>query len=301
MIKAILVAMTCGNLIFSSGCEIESMSIENPVFNQDEIKIIKYGLNESFDIATWNIEHFPKDQSYTFPYLMQIIQMIDIDLIAVQEIDESSLFLRLIDSLEGYQGFVSSLPDYGQHMGIIYKSDMIALSNPEHLFTDDDWAFPRPPLATYVTVKDENKTVFDFILIILHLKAFDDAESKSRRQKACQQLKNYIDTYLLTAAEKDIIILGDFNDELDDPLQNNIFAIFLNDSTNYQFLTLPLTGEATYIDKFESTVDHLLITNDAKIEYNGGVTQVLKIDMEFPEYLNYISDHRPVLAQFFIF
>ncbi len=301
MLNIVLTAILIAYLFISSGCEVESIFEENQNISLNNIRINQYGSEESFDIATWNIEHFPKSRNYTIPYLIQIIRDIDIDLIAIQEIDGRSPFLSLIDSLDGYQGYVSLLPDYGLRLGIIYKSDIIAISDPEQIFTDDDWAFPRPPLVTFVTVKKENNTVFDFILIILHLKAFVDAESEGRRREACEKLKDYIDTYLLTGAEKDILILGDFNDELDDPPHDNVFQVFLDDSLNYEFLTLPIADEPTYIGNFGSSIDHLLITTDARNEYGGGLTCVLKIDEEFSHYVNYISDHRPVLTRFFIF
>jgi len=301
MIKNIVFVITIGNLIFSLGCQVESISSENLAFNNDDFQISQYGSEKTFDFATWNIEHFPKDPTFTIPYLSRIIQKIDIDMIAVQEIDKNLLFMTLADSLDGYQGYVSQLPDYGQRLGIIYKSDMISLSDPDQLFTNDDWAFPRPPLVTSVIVKEKNKIVFDFILIVLHLKAFVDAESEGRRREACEKLKKYIDTYLLNGSERDILIVGDFNDELIDPPQENVFKIFLEDSLNYQFLTLPLAAESTYIGNFRSAIDHVLITDDVRDEYQNGSTHILKIDQEFSKYVNYISDHRPVLAQFYVF
>ena len=135
----------------------------------------------------------------------------------------------------------------------------------------------------------------------MHLKAFVDKESEERRREACKKLKDYIDTYLLTGVEKDIIILGDFNDELEDPPQDNVFQNFLSDSLNYEFLELSNVAVATYIGNFESSIDHILITNNVRNEYNKGLTHVLKIDQDFSKYIDYISDHRPVLAQFFIF
>jgi endonuclease/exonuclease/phosphatase family metal-dependent hydrolase len=289
------------NLLIFPGCEVEFILDDNKDEFENNIRIEPFGSGKSFDIATWNIEHFPKNQDFTIPYLFRIISDIDIDLIAIQEIDDKNLFMGLVDSLDGYQGFVSQLPAYGQRLGIIYKSEIISISDPKQIFVSDDWAFPRPPLITYVVIKDNYKTVFDFILIILHLKAFNDKESEDRRREACQKLEKYISTYLLTGTEKDILIVGDFNDKLDDPVEENIFKVFLDDSSNYEGLTLPIKDIPTYIGNFESSVDHIFISGDARNEYQGGYIQVLKIDETFSNYVNYVSDHRPVLARFFIF
>ena len=62
-----------------------------------------------------------------------------------------------------------------------------------------------------------------------------------------------------------------------------------------------IANEPTYISgNYLSTIDHILITDDVRAEYEGGLIQVIKPDLEFSKYEDYISDHRPVLAQFFI-
>jgi endonuclease/exonuclease/phosphatase family metal-dependent hydrolase len=286
--------------IFNQACDKVHILDEISDTNTDLNIVSRYGTEKSFDIVTWNIEHFPKNQIYTMHYLLRIIKCMDVDLIAVQEIDGRAAFMQLLDSLEGYDGYLSMLPDYGQHLGFIYKSDFISISEPKQIFVNDDYAFPRAPLIAYVTIKMDNSTIFDFMMIIVHLKAFIDDESKSRRRIACQKLKYYIDTFLITGYEKDIIIMGDFNDELLDLSDDNIFSVFLADSVNYHFLTYPLANQPTYIGQYTSAIDHILVSADVLSEYNGGKTSVLKIDEEFSNYRQIISDHRPVLAQFFL-
>jgi len=166
-------------LIFPS-CETESILSDDQNISPNDFYISHYGSTHSFDIATWNIEHFPKNQVHTIPQLINIIQKIDIDLIALQEIDENIAFYNMIDSLNNYHGYISQLPKNGQRLAIIYKSDMISISDPEQIFSDDDWAFPRPPLVSFVTVKKENKIMLDFILIVIHLKAFVDAVANDK-------------------------------------------------------------------------------------------------------------------------
>lgn len=283
------------------GCDTNSITQVTPPKPIRDIEITTVGSEESFDIATWNIEHFPKSSSYTIPYLRQIIQDIDIDLIAVQEIDHVTDFNSLLDSLDGYAGVLSHLPDYGLRLGIIYKKEFISITTPEQIFTDDDWNFPRPPLMSYVTITANPSTVFDFTLIIVHLKAFPDEESEGRRREACKKLKNYIDTQILTSSDKDVILLGDFNDDPEDPPEDNVFATFISDSSNYQILTPSSPGIYSYIGNYKSNIDHIIITDDVREEYTNGSTQILDIDSEFTDYVKYISDHRPVLAQFFVF
>jgi endonuclease/exonuclease/phosphatase family metal-dependent hydrolase len=299
--KLYILILSIPFFVCNQACEKVHVLNVIPETDTNERIVSRYGSEKSFDLVTWNIEHFPLDQIHTLRNLVHIINDMDVDLIAVQEIDERAAFMQLVDSLEQYGGYLSMLPDYGQQMGIIYKSDFISISEPEQIFVEDTYSFPRAPLLTFVTVKMENTVVFDFMLIIVHLKAFIDDESKSRRRNACQKLKYYADNYLISGFEKDVIILGDFNDELTDHPDDNIFNIFLTDSTNYQFLTSTLTDQPTYIGQYNTAIDHILVSADVLNEYSQGKTSVLKIDEGFSNYRHIISDHRPVLTQFFLF
>jgi len=264
------------------------------------IHVQRYGNAGSFDLVTWNIKEFPCQQETTVGNLAQIIRDIDVDLIGLQEINDPGAFHRLLDSLPGYAGILSALPADGLKLGILYKPEIIALSTPKQIFTDDNYAFPRPPLLTFVEIRIQDSVVFDFSLIILHLKAQSDSASMQRRRSACEKLKNYIDQYLLPGADKDVVILGDLNDQWDDPDSVNVFTVFRTDTVHYSFLTSALIGQASYIDGFHSLIDHILISADARPEFNNGNIQIMKLDQEVPDYINLISDHRPVLAQFFL-
>ena len=97
------------------------------------------------------------------------------------------------------------------------------------------------------------------------------------------------------------VCVGDFNDKIDDSVGENIYQVFLDDSSNFQCLTFQTKDIPTYIGNFNSSVDHIIISGDTRDEYQGGYIQVLRIDEAFSNYVNYISDHRPVLARFFVF
>ena len=178
---------------------------------------------------------------------------------------------------------------------------MISISTPYQIYIDDWYTFPRPPLVTYVEVRDDDRVAFDFTLIINHLKAFGDDESRNRRNDACIKLKNFIDFQILTSHDKDCISIGDYNDKLDIPISQNVFKVFLEDSVSYRFLTSPLINEDSYIGNFNSLIDHLLITKDCDDEFGEGITEILYLEKEFDLYTSYISDHRPVLSRFPVF
>jgi predicted extracellular nuclease len=280
---------------------------DNEISDPNRISIPAFGSDSSLELLTWNVQNFPLLENKTVVNVSEIILDLDVDLIGFQEIADTNSFRELLRLIPNYDG-IYSLDIYGggdyQKTAIVYKKNVIQISQIKMLFPDDGYSFPRPPLQVNVLAgKDQN--IFDFTMIVLHLKAFGGAENEARRRSACQKLKSYLDIEILNSQDKDFIVVGDWNDELDDPVNENVFQIFLNDSLNYRFLTYELaknpTSNATYIGNFQSVIDHMLISKDMQIEYDTGVTEVLKIDSFFSPYRNEVSDHRPVGAKFPVF
>ncbi len=261
------------------------------------------GTNNSFELATWNIEYFPKKQSATVNYVKTLIRNLDIDLIGVAEIASVQSFNALLDSLDGWSGVLSN-DTYSdgsyQKTGILYKSTFISVSNAKNIFLNDWYAFPRPPLTAYIQVHDrEGNIVFDFNMITVHLKAKGGSENEARRRAAVESLKVYIDQEIAAGADPDFIVTGDWNDRLIDDDSVNVFTSILDDTADYTFLTSGLNGQYSYISTtYKSLIDHILITSDARAEYGNGYTKVLYLDQEFSKYQTEVSDHRPVVSVF---
>jgi endonuclease/exonuclease/phosphatase family metal-dependent hydrolase len=290
------------------GCNKRINTIDDgEISNSNRINLPVFGSDSSFEILTWNVQYFPLLEEKTVNNISEIILDLDVDLIGFQEIADTNHFRDLLNLLPKYQGIYSQDVYWDgsyQKTAIIYKKDIIQISQVKMLFSDDGYSFPRPPLQVNIrAVTDQN--IFDFTLIVMHLKAFGGIENEARRRSACQKLKNYLDVEILNSQDKDFMVVGDWNDELDDPVNENVFQIFLNDSLNYNFLTYNLVknnpSDATYIGNFQSFIDHILISKDLQVEYNNGVTEVLKIDLLFAPYKNEVSDHRPVGAKFPVF
>lgn len=296
IIKTIFLFLLTGIIIFSC-----NKRVNNDIEPADRISIPAFGTDATFEIATWNIEQFPK-HTLTVSNVVEIIKDLDIDLFAVQEITNVNAFQNVINSLDDYEGVVATnTTNFALWTGIIYKSSMISISNQQVLFEDDSYNFPRLPYSVYIQADHNNKT-FDFTLIVLHLKAFGDPASVQRRRVAIQKLEQYVSDKLQQGGDPDYIIAGDWNDQLNatDTTQQNVFYPFLDAPQRYVFLTLPFDGSATeysYIaGNFDSLIDHILITASIDTTYNIE-TQILKIDQHFSQYLPEVSDHRPVGAR----
>lgn len=264
------------------------------------------GADSTFEIMTWNIEWFPKSDETTVAMVRDIIDTLDVDLIAVQEIADTTAFRTLLQSLEDFGGFYS--PDVYdgdsyQKTGIIYREAIVSVGNHYPIFTDPDdgWAFPRPPMRYAITVQGKAE-VFDFVLIVIHLKAMGSWEDIARRREAAVRLKDYLDSHIAAGSEKDYVVAGDWNDEIDDLASVNSFTAFL-ESDAYHFLTFPLAGsgrDASY-PYLGSLIDHILVSEDALAEYDGGAAHTQRLDDVYPDYFRRVSDHRPVMATFPVF
>ena len=73
------------------------------MFGQD-LDDLDFGTDSTFEILTWNIEWFPKNGAVTVDYVTQIIQALDVDILAIQELDDTLLFDQMLNTLPNYDG-----------------------------------------------------------------------------------------------------------------------------------------------------------------------------------------------------
>ncbi len=257
------------------------------------------GTDSTFDLATWNIENFPKAGRQTIDKVQAIVSSLELDLIAIQEIADTAAFSSLLAGLVGYGGNYSR-DDYGrtyQKTGVIYRRNTVSVSNVRQILWGND-SVVRPPLCMRV-VTEVSGRLFDFELIVVHLKSGRSNEDLAMRRTTCRLIKNYIDSCLAAGADPDFVVAGDFNDEVDREFEQNSFQSFIADSFRYHFLTRPLAGDsrnASYIGG--GLIDHILVTRDALTEYGAGRVETIRLDDELRWYPDSVSDHRPVLACF---
>ena len=130
----------------------------------------------------------------------------------------------------------------------------------------------------------------------------DDFDEENRRYTAMNLLKTYIDENL---PNEKVIVLGDLNDDISEPHQNNVFQDVLDDSNNYQFGDLIIAqGNSSdwSFPNWPSHLDHILITNELFDGLDSIEVKTIKIDDYiyggWDEYDQNISDHRPVAMKF---
>jgi len=285
-------------ILLSPGCKTPA-----EIDNENEIShsLEKVGVEDSFELVTWNMHNFPDNGDKSVESYKLIIENLDIDLYAVQEIADTWSFDNLMNDLSEYDGLYSD-DTYGtsyQKTGIIYKKNMITVLSKDQIYEDREYEFPRPPLIVKLRiVKGEFSN--EIYLIVVHLKAYQGEEELDRRRGAVRLLKEYMDSRIKVDEEKDYIIAGDWNDELTDGLSENCFTLLLNDPGSYKFLTLEIADDPIYSSypSWGSLIDHILISNSLFDDYNGGSTTTILVDSWISDYFNNVSDHRPVISFF---
>lgn len=264
---------------------------------------VSFGTDSTFEVVTWNIEWFPKNGSLTVDSVSKIIQALDVDLLGLQEIDDSTVCRQMIDNLPGYELFMDN--DWFGGLAYVYKTNSIEVQSIYKIYdTSEFWnPFPRSPLVIELTFMGE-----EFIVINNHFKCCGDGtleigntdDEEGRRYEASSLLKQYIDTNFPSSR---VIVIGDLNDILTDDTSNNVYQMYLDDPDNYMFADMDIASGSSWNWSFPgwpSHLDHILMTNELFADFSNDGTEIKTIKIDnymsggFSDYDFYISDHRPV-------
>jgi endonuclease/exonuclease/phosphatase family metal-dependent hydrolase len=273
------------------------------------------GTAATLDVASWNIEWFgstgngPTNEPLQMSNAKDVIAGTDFDVWGVAEIVDQAAWNSLESQLPGYTGFIASESTvtsgstyYGsteQKVGVLYKSSVATLLGARIILTAYDTDFAgRPPLEVTLRVT-LNGVTEDVVVIVLHMKAFDDVPSWQRRQNASVALKSYLDT---TYPTQKVIVVGDWNDDVDTSItagQPTPFQNFVSDAARYAFPTraLSLAGVSSTTG-YPDIIDHHLNTNELNATLVSGSTEVYRVDSFIGSYDASTSDHFPVLTRY---
>jgi endonuclease/exonuclease/phosphatase family metal-dependent hydrolase len=253
------------------------------------------GTDATLDIVTFNVETLPLDIStgrdnYTRVIMLaSLLNTIDADVYALQEVATESGFDQLVKLMPDYKG-IYYLTDEGEwNLAYIYKPSEVTVdeSATRLLFTDES-AYLRPAFEIKIT---HNPTGISTYIINNHFKCCGDGESL-RREEA-RIMKEYIDN---SRSGNPVIVLGDFNDEITGTTSStNPFLNFINDPDNYRFADMEIAkGSQLWwsYPSYPSHIDHILVTNE--LFANVDTTIVYKASPCYSDYNDIISDHRPV-------
>jgi endonuclease/exonuclease/phosphatase family metal-dependent hydrolase len=247
-------------------------------------------------IATWNLKQFPASSS-TVDNVAMAVQQLGLDVVAFQEIQNTSAFDSLVRQLAGYDAVVYGGPyDDLNRIAVVWRTSIVSLRRSDQILTEDTYAFPRAPVLAEIEVLDAGAFTMDFTLIAVHLKAGTDATDEQSRTRAFAQLSDFVGELVGGPGDDEVIIIGDFNEAPTDDDARTVFAPFLSRTDLFRVLTwdLDVPREATYLPG-GVVLDHMVSTAQLDDDIGAAAPTVPALEDEFIGYIANVSDHRPVV------
>ena len=270
-----------------------------PFLTKAQNNYLNFGTSNTLDIVTWNLEWFPKNGNITIDSLKSIIEKIDADVYAFQEIDNIGSFNMLKNQLLGYSGLVKNTSNL--NLAFLYKNS-ITIDSSYSILDDYDYVFAgRTPFVLEINYNGMNLNIFNNHFNCCGdgvLDLGDSSDEENRRLQAMNYLKNYIDNNNYSNA----IILGDLNDLIEDNIYDNVFISIINDSLNWKIVDDHIPNQITSnwsFPNWPSHLDHIFLSNSLLPLINDQQVDVKTIRVDnyfqtFYQYDNTISDHLPV-------
>ncbi len=290
-----------------------------------------YSRNATLDVVNWNILWFgstaagqgPTNDDQAQVNIKRVMDSLDADIYAFSEVVDINRFKTLIESSAGY-GFVVS--DYcsnaantssgsyapGQKIAFAYRKSIITNATARGLLksstaANSNWASGRVPFLLQADVVNGTATKkMNFILV--HGKSGSTAADHLRRKDGAKELKDTLDASFNAA---NIIILGDYNDDLDSTISEGVnpaltsYDDIVKDSTDvdrYKAVSMILsnTGHNSIIG-YSDFIDHVIISNELEADYiNGSVRLIREVNDWIMNYATTTADHMPVLSRYLL-
>ncbi len=236
-------------------------------------------------IATWNLRQFSDRGKADLRAVAAIITDAGFDVVAIQEVKrEGEQVDRLLNVLgPPWRGTIGPMTGNNERYAFIYRGDRVMLLAKATLLDNPGRVFDRAPgSATF------RAGAFDFELLTVHLSYTDTA----RRTREAAALARIAPDLAVKQAEKDIIVLGDFN-EMDPPKGN--LGYF--DALGWRRLNDAPTNLGS-----SEIYDNILIDPKYTREYAGkhGVERFDEVRFHNDDAAarDNVSDHRPAWAVF---
>jgi endonuclease/exonuclease/phosphatase family metal-dependent hydrolase len=256
-------------------------------------------------IGTFNIEWLgdgnddlkPRGED-DYRLIADVIERTSADVLGVQEVESQAALDRVLKYLPNYKGTIYNA-GIQQNVGVVYKPSAITVTpvGPYMPLTLDRTRM-RPGYVVHCKKGD-----LDWTMMVVHLKSTSrmdstDAlreESRLIRGKQVAMLRSWSDSVVKSTDEKNVVIVGDFNDFTGRRGEQATLTPLIN-STEMSFLTGSLKSCKNpnwYV------IDHVVVSRSMKDRM-----MVFSERVEDPKAFisekaaGAVSDHCPVVVQF---
>ena len=255
------------------------------------------GKTNGLDVITWNMERFPLAGDTTLKVVSEIIRDLNVDIIGIQEVQAIGEFAEMMSWIPEYD-FILSQQSSFMDQAIIYRKDVLIVLNQQEPFAFDDYFFAgRPPLVVDFLYRC-GETEMEITIVNFHLKCCGDG--LYRRQQSMKQLHTFLRDRI-DLGLTNIIVIGDWNDQIQDEGIYQSFRPFVNDKNHFRFVTDLIVDDPNQqsYPTWPSFLDHILIAESFFDSFkSNGVIRSVNIDEwigGWEVYESTISDHRPIL------
>ncbi len=290
----------------SEGDDVESLSGELRIRSQNQANTL--------DVGSWNVEWFgatdsgPADEALQQKNVARVIKSLNLDVVGLVEVVNEVDFHALLASMPLYDGVLvtddsveggsSWYSTREQKVALLFKKKF-TMQRARVVVTAAAYDFGgRPPLEVTLSFT-EGRQAQQLTVVVTHFKAMANLDGFTRRTRASQALKTWLDA---CPPEDRVLVIGDFNDDIDRSTyqgQTSPLLNFVNDSAHYRFTTDALTvaNESTTTG-FRSTIDHHLANSVLAREFVEGSATVLHPETVIADYATSTSDHYPVMTRY---
>ncbi|MBI3258918.1 MAG: endonuclease/exonuclease/phosphatase family protein [Ignavibacteriae bacterium] len=233
---------------------------------------------------------------HDYKNIADVIQQADADILGIEEIENQVAFARILKYLPGYKFYVGTHGG-SQNIGVIYREDISVKYDQEYMQIAVDFHKTRPGL-----VLSCRKGNFDWKMMVVHLKSSSSHDSTAKMQADARQTRiiqaeicsQWVDSTLKSSDEKDIFIVGDFNDFPKRKINPTLTSLVVN--SELEFLTFE--SKSCKNDQW-SGIDHIVCSKSAKKRFITGSDHSINFYAEMTKNeADKVSDHCPVLVDF---
>lgn len=277
--------------------------------NSLEVEVPDFAGDRYFaDVGIWNIEHVnDRVSSQRIEDVADVMARLVMDVLGLVEIECGALD-RLVTAL-GQRGFSLGyeLLDVSgsQDLAIVYDRDTTTVTLREDIYDryaaflnaktpSGRSAFPRYPLFAECAVRNGDGRV-RFLMVVVHLKAFGDVQSRTRRQLASEMLTKIIED-IRERERLPVVLGGDFNERLDTDVLSalkaspDLFALTADDAAD---------DAISYVgNSHRSLIDHVVVSRDVQLgEISGDDAAIVRLDRSIRDFAAQVSDHVPIVLR----
>ncbi|MDQ3550753.1 MAG: choice-of-anchor J domain-containing protein, partial [Bacteroidota bacterium] len=289
----------------------------------------------TLEVVNWNIEWFgstlngPRNEELQEQNVVKIMKEVNADVYGLMEIVDEAKLARVVNQLEGYAYTIS---DFGSHvnpfsgtnstleeaqkLAFVYKTSVVSVNEVRPMLSFDlntqadakdnpnfySWSSGRYPylMDADVTLGGITKNI-KFVLVHAKANTAPLAQSYERRKAGADALYDSLKTLW---PEQEIIMLGDFNDDLDVSITTGYTTTswnkFTEDLAEYDALTLPLSlaGKKSTVS-YNDIIDHVVVSNEMNRWYMTSTANILtEVTGLVTNYGGTTSDHYPVFSRY---